>query len=171
MEKLNDVYLSIGSDIEDKFFHLQSALLRIKNEVGNITAFSKIYETPPFGFESDTTFLNACVKVSTDQSAEEVLLSLQKIESDLGRKKKTTDGNYESRIIDLDILFYSHSIHNTQDLTIPHHDVKNRNFVLIPLVDIAKHLIDPLTNLTIEQLLANCKDTSEIYPSSFHFSL
>lgn len=171
MEKLNDVYISLGSDIEDKFLHLQSAFLKIKDEIGNIMSFSEIYETPPFGFKSDTTFLNACIKIATKQSAEEVLLNLQKIERDLGRNTKTSDGNYESRIIDLDILFYNQLILNTQDLTIPHRDLKNRNFVLTPLVDIEKDLIDPLSNLTAEQLLANCKDTSEIYPSSFHFSL
>ena len=102
--------------------------------------------------ESDENFLNSCIEIETELSAWEVLKKLQKIEVDLGRLEKTK-GKNESRTIDLDIIFYGSEIINIPGLNVPHISYLKRDFVLIPLLQIAPLYIDPIRNLTIKQLI------------------
>jgi len=164
---INVIYISLGSNIEPRFDFLKSSYFLINSRIGTITQFSKIYETPPWGFVS-TLFLNACICVHTSLNTRETLHELQKIERELGRKKQEV-GNYEARSIDLDIIYSSEGIFYLPDLIVPHPLMNKRKFVLIPLLDIAPNLKHPLRHQTTEQLKMLCEDTSVIQESEFSF--
>lgn len=153
------VYLSLGSNLGDRLQHLQKAQEELTNNVGTIIKVSRIVETPPHGFEAEHNFLNLCLAIETEFSPVALLEVLKKIEKNLGRKEKTTEG-YASRCIDIDIILYENVLIKSEQLTIPHPHFRKRLFVLKPLSEIASKEIDPETTLTIEQLFHNCSDES-----------
>ncbi len=162
MKPIKTVYIALGSNEGNKLQYLQSAIDAIFERIGVVKKISKVYNSPAFGFEGDD-FYNACIKVETELKPKKVLKELQSIELKLGRTKKTSDG-YESRKIDLDILLYDDISIDEKKLVIPHAEMHNRNFVLQPLLDIAKDLKHPDFNKSIEDLLKACKDESVIEP-------
>ena len=162
MGLIKTVYIALGSNKGIKLQNLQLAVDMLFDKVGAIRKLSKVYETPAMGFEGDD-FNNACLKIETDLKPIKLLKELQKIEKALGRKKTNLKG-YESREIDLDILLYGNEVINEKGLSIPHPEMQNRKFVLLPLMDIAKDLEHPKLDKTITELLENCEDNSEIKP-------
>jgi len=130
------VYLSLGSNLGDRKLLLQKAIMNIGEKIGKVVRQSSFLETKPWGFESKNMFLNACLCVSTSMTPHELLAATQSIEKDMGRKKKSKDGKYDDRIIDIDILLYDHIKLNDPDLTIPHPYMKQRDFVMKPLKEI-----------------------------------
>ena len=156
------VYIALGSNKGNKLQYLQSAVDAIFDKIGLVSKISKVYATPAFGFEGDD-FYNACIKVETILKPKNVLNTLQEIEAQLGRTKKTTD-SYESREIDLDILLYEDVTINENILVIPHPEMHKRRFVLQPLTEIAKDVKHPVLNINIEQLFEVCQDVSVIEP-------
>ena len=157
---MNELYLSLGSNIEDRKNHLDNAIQLIKIQLGNITKKASIYETPAWGFES-TPFLNTCICVSTKLTTKEALINLQTIEKELGRKTKTITG-YEARPIDIDIIYASEGIFNLPNLVVPHPLMQERKFVLVPLLDIAANIIHPLLHKNTRELLKECGDDSDV---------
>ena len=128
------VYLSLGTNLGDKFRNLQDALDEIALRVGTVEAVSSFIETEPLGFESENTFLNAVCRVKTILSPLELLEITQQIERTLGRKRKTlVAGVYSDREIDIDILLYDDLQMDTPELTIPHPRMWQRSFVVDPL--------------------------------------
>lgn len=177
MKLAKTVYIALGSNKGNKLQYLQLAIDAIFEKIGAVNKISKVYETPAFGFEGDN-FYNACIKVETELKPKNLLKQLQSIELQLGRAEKTGKG-YESREIDLDILFYDNEILNEKSLIIPHPGLHLRKFVLQPLLDVAKDVEHPVFKKTVEVLLAECKDESAIEPikiwlknpkKSFNFS-
>lgn len=162
MGLVNTVYIALGSNKGIKLQNLQLAVDMLFDKVGAIKKLSKVYETPAMGFDGDD-FNNACLQIETDLKPKKLLKELQKIEKALGRKKTNSKG-YESREIDLDILLYGNEVINEKGLSIPHPEMQNRKFVLLPLMDIAKDLEHPKLDKTITELLENCEDNSEIKP-------
>ncbi|WP_178987417.1 2-amino-4-hydroxy-6-hydroxymethyldihydropteridine diphosphokinase [Winogradskyella schleiferi] len=160
MKPSKTIHIALGSNKGNKLQYLQSAVDAIFKRVGVIQKISKVYKTPAFGFEGDD-FFNACIAVETELKPKKVLKELQAIEVDLGRQPKSTDG-YESREIDLDILFFEDEILEEKTLVIPHPELHKRKFVLKPLVAIAKHIEHPVLKKSIELLFTECKDDSEI---------
>ena len=160
MEGLTSVVLSLGSNIENRVLHLERACEQLAQNVGRCTKISRIYETPPFGFEAETNFLNLCLVLETNLTADQLLETLQAIESNLGRIR--SDSGYISRTIDIDIIFLGDQIIKSDKLTIPHPFFRTRKFVLAPLIDLGNDLIDPVTHLTIAQIFENCIDKSPI---------
>jgi len=132
--KKHTVYIALGSNIGDKSKNLSSAIEEIKTLIGEVTEVSSFFENEPQGFESNNIFVNACLICKTNLNPLATLKELKKIEKKMGRKK--TNGVYEDRIIDLDIIFYDQLVFNSEKLTIPHKDYKNRNFILIPLAEL-----------------------------------
>lgn len=139
------VYLSLGTNLGRKEENLKTAVEKINKEIGEVTSLSSFYETAPWGFESNNSFLNAAVCVTTHHTPKEVLLLTQHIEQELGRTNKSTDGQYHDRIIDVDILLYDDLILDMPELKIPHPLMTERSFVMDPLREIAPELVYPIT--------------------------
>ena len=133
--KNHSVYIAIGSNIGDKQQNIITAIEEIQKIIGIVTEVSSFFENEPQGFKSKNTFINACLICKTDLKPLATLKELKKIEKKMGRGK--TKGFYADRIIDLDIIFYDQIIYKSAELTIPHKDYKNRNFVLIPLKELS----------------------------------
>lgn len=160
MKLLQKIFISIGTNQGDRLNNLQNAIDEIYQRIGNTIAISSVYETPAWGFESED-FLNCCACVSVEDQPEKLLAVIKQIESDLGRKEKTSKG-YEARIIDIDILFYGDEIIAEEKLIIPHLEMEKRRFVLQPLNDIASTIKHPKFDKTINELLTDCPDNSPI---------
>ncbi|WP_179375108.1 2-amino-4-hydroxy-6-hydroxymethyldihydropteridine diphosphokinase [Winogradskyella wichelsiae] len=165
MKPTKTIHIALGSNKGNKLQYLQLAINAVFKCIGVVVKISKVYKTPAFGFEGDD-FYNACIAVETDLKPKKVLKELQTIEVALGRKPKMTKG-YESREVDLDILFFEDEILEEKMLTIPHLELHKRKFVLEPLLDISKDFVHPVLKKSVELLLSECNDDSEIEPLNF----
>ena len=150
-----DVFLGLGTNLGDKKTNLSMAMEEIRKRVGEITSLSAYYITEPWGFDSQNSFLNAVCKVCTSLSPSEVLSVTQAIERNLGRMKKSINGQYSDRPIDIDILLYDNLVIDTPDLSIPHPLMHKRLFVMEPLTEIDPKLIHPVLHLSMEDILRN----------------
>lgn len=130
----NEVYLSLGSNIGDRKKYIQKAIEAIEKTDGiKVLKKSGLYETTPVGYLEQDLFLNAVIKIKTDFSAREILRIINKIEAELDRKREIRWG---PRTIDIDILIFSDKKIDESDLIVPHKEMLNRLFVLIPLAEI-----------------------------------
>ncbi|MCE2743480.1 MAG: 2-amino-4-hydroxy-6-hydroxymethyldihydropteridine diphosphokinase [Fluviicola sp.] len=162
MEELNKdstVFLSIGSNLGNRFLNIQNAIEQIEETIGKVTICSSIYENPPLDFEAEELFYNCCLELQTSLTIEEVLFKTQQIENKIGRKNKTALA-YESRLIDIDILYFEKIIYTSDKIIIPHLKLSERKFVLVPMKEIAADFIDPKLNLSITELVEKCIDNS-----------
>ena len=165
MIKMHAVYLGLGSNMGDRQQNIEKAVALIGERVGQVVRQSSLMETEPWGFASENRFLNGVVLCQTELSPREVLQTTQKIERELGRKKRPlqlpqkgersrsisrsplSDGrgaggeavNYSDRPIDIDILLYDDLHVDEPDLKIPHPLMEQRDFVMIPLKEIWQH--------------------------------
>lgn len=160
MSKLNYLYLGLGSNLGDKRENINLAYGHIQEKIGNICRKSAIYETPPWGFQSEDVFYNTVIFLETELTAEQVLEKIQEIEKELGRVKDFKIG-YSSRVIDIDILDYNNMILEKPQLVLPHPHIEKRNFVLYPMRDIAENWQHPKSRINIDQLIENL-DKSEV---------
>lgn len=163
---MNEVYLSLGSNIGDRLEYLSKAIDLIGQRIGNILKKSSIYETEPWGFTTTNLFLNQVIIIYSSQSPTDILREIQLIEKDIGRIK--TGLQYSSRVIDIDILLFNDLVVESPNLIIPHPHLHKRNFVLVPLSEISPELIHPIYQITIKELTLNCLDKSylNIYQKS-----
>jgi 2-amino-4-hydroxy-6-hydroxymethyldihydropteridine diphosphokinase len=157
---MKSVFLGIGSNLGDREINMQRAVEHISMSVGDISLTSAIYETEPWGFQSEDAFLNIVIAVETQLSPTELLSEILNIESLLGRVRNKE--HYSSRVIDIDILLYDDIVLVEPDLKIPHPLMHKRKFVLIPLCDIASEMIHPVVNKSFRELLDICDDTSNV---------
>lgn len=148
------VYIGLGSNLGDKKHHLQQAIELIAEKAGKIISCSSFYESKPWGFSSPNDFLNAVILTETTLSPTELLYKTQQIEREMGRTEKTGN-SYADRMIDIDILFYDNQLINTPELKIPHPLIQERDFVLIPLAEIAPDFIHPVLRKSIQELKDN----------------
>ncbi len=158
------VFLGLGSNLGDKNLNLNQAIQLIGMEAGEILNISSFYESLSWGFESGNIFLNAVVVISTELTPLDLLNETQRIERKIGRKEKTKKG-YADRVIDVDILFYDNQLINLPQLTIPHPHVHKRDFVLMPLSEIAPELVHPVLKKTMKQLCAEITDETTVLKS------
>ena len=154
-------YLSLGSNLGDKVDNLQQALAKIDQDAGTILSISNFYASEPWGFQTTNQFLNICISLETTLTPDALLSLFQQIESHIGRTKHESEG-YESRIIDIDILTFGQLQIETDNLIIPHPEIENRNFVLIPLREIAPNFTHPKTAKSIKQIIAACTDETSV---------
>lgn len=152
----NIVFLELGGNKGNRISLINKAKNLLLQNNCKILSQSSVYESPPWGFSANQNFYNCAIKIETTYTANELICELQKIEKILGRVRSSK--RYESRTMDIDILFYNNDIIDEGGLTIPHPRLHLRNFVLVPLSKIATEFIHPKLKLSIQQLLAKCPD-------------
>lgn len=153
------IYVGLGSNLGDKKTYLLNAIELINEQIGPVVARSVFFVSEPWGYESENTFLNACVAVETSIDPMQCLYLIKDIERTLGRSEKLTS-DYQDRVIDLDILFYDDLVFQDAELEIPHPLLHMRRFVLEPLAEIAPSLMHPVLKKTISELLTELNGQS-----------
>lgn len=156
---MNNTYLLLGSNIGNSQQQLSAAIKQIDKKIGKVIRRSKLYVTAAWGNTNQPDFLNQVVQVQTNLSAKEALESILQIEEKMGRVRTVKNA---PRIIDIDILFFNREIIREKELTVPHPEIQNRRFVLIPLNELSPALKHPVLNKNIHQLLLTCKDTLNV---------
>ena len=156
---MNIVYLQLGSNIGDREKLLESAILQIKEKIGKVINFSKVYQSSPWRVDGQSDYLNQVIQVETNFDVTRILQLALSIEDDLGRKRVEKWGD---RFIDIDIIFYNNDIIERPDLCVPHKYMHERRFVLTPLNEIATDYLHPIYNKKISDLLAECNDSDTV---------
>lgn len=157
---MHNIYLSLGSNLGNRFEFLQQAVDSIFEEVGTIVKISSVYETPAMGFEG-APFLNCVLFVQTVLAPSQVLKLILKIERSMGRKRANSK-EYTSRPIDIDILFVDDLVKKTKALTIPHPEFENRRFVIQPMAELNAEYEHPVSGKNMVRILADTTDQSKI---------
>ena len=165
MNNTKNAYISIGSNLGKRLHTIQESIFLIQKNIGTVTACSNVYECPSWGFVAEN-FLNACILVQTVLSPSNLLHELLNIEKQLGRERSTQDG-YQSRAIDLDIIYYDTLELQNNELTIPHPKVQERLFVLRPLADIAPQFYHPRLEKDTRNLIQECYDQSILTKTTY----
>lgn len=153
-----NVYIGLGTNLGDKEQNLRDAVHRIEEQIGKVLSLSAFYVTAPWGFASENSFLNAAACVETQLSPLEVLQETQTIERELGRTKKSVNGAYSDRLIDIDLLLYDDLVLSVTsadgaELNLPHPLMAKRDFVMRPLAEIAPALRHPVLKRTMKDIL------------------
>lgn len=153
-------YIGIGSNLGNKKDNYLETLDRVAAVPGTkITKESSVYESEPLG-DSKQWYVNGAIEIETELGPEQLLKRLKNIERQMGRKKVRK--RWGARIIDLDILLYDDLRLNKRSLKIPHPEMQNRKFVLIPLSEIAPQVVHPVLDSTISELLLKVKDAKKV---------
>ena len=155
----NRVFIGLGTNLDARFLNLENAIFYIENEIGELLKKSSVYQTKAWGNTNQQDFLNQVIEIKTEYNVFEVLEKCLSIEAELGRIRKEKWGE---RLIDIDILYFNNEIIGEKNLKVPHPFIQDRNFVLVPMVEIAKGYIHPGFNKTNLELLENCKDGLEV---------
>lgn len=158
---MNRLFLITGGNVGERGKSLETAATLIQERVGEIINRSKIYETEAWGITNQPKFYNQVLVVKSRFSSREILDKILKIEEEMGRKRTVKNA---ARIIDIDILFFNDDIVNEQNLVIPHPEIGNRRFVLMPLTEIAPQMIHPVFKKTMKELLYLSKDQLKVIP-------
>lgn len=145
----------------DRLINLDNAQKYLEDEIGKIERSSPIYETAAWGDNDQPDFYNQVHIIKTKFHAEEIMQKILKIEEKMGRIRTFKNA---ARLIDIDILFFNKEIINKPGLIIPHAEIANRRFVLEPLNEVSPHMIHPLLNKNIAELLSTCKDMLKVKP-------
>lgn len=150
---------ALGSNIGNREQYLQSAQDLLKKDGIVIIKKSSVYETEPFGEPNQLWYLNQVIEIETDKSPLDLLKTLKSVEKELGRKQRK---KWDSREIDIDILFYENEIVDEANLKIPHPYLQDRKCVLVPLNEIAPDFFHPKLLKSVSQLLKECTDSLKV---------
>jgi 2-amino-4-hydroxy-6-hydroxymethyldihydropteridine diphosphokinase len=156
---MKGVYLLLGSNLGDSESILRLAKSLIEARIGTVIKASSIYLTKAWGIENQPDFLNQVLELDTVLDASKVLQCILEIERELGRIRFQKWG---TRIIDIDILYFGKLIIDTKNLVIPHPENQNRNFVLVPMAEIAPDFMHPVLQLSQTELLKKCPDKMKV---------
>ncbi len=163
VSKRNKVFLLLGSNRGERMDLIAQARQFIVEHAGPILLSSSLYESEPWGFKDDISFINQVLEISTILSAEELLKVVLEIETCLGRIRFPDPAlRYTSRSIDIDILFFGDQIIFTESLMVPHPRLHERRFTLEPMNEIAPDMMHPILKKTVGELLAGCTDHSRV---------
>ena len=152
---MNKTYLLLGSNMGNSKASLFKAIVQIEKQIGRVARQSGLYSTAAWGNTKQPDFLNQVIIVETELSAAQTMQTILNIEKKMGRIRTVKNA---PRIIDIDILFFNKEIIEQEHLHIPHPQIQNRRFVLVPLNQLSPNLKHPLLKNTIHQLLVKCTD-------------
>ena len=152
---MNKIYLLLGSNQQNPQKQLLLAQKLIAKKIGPIKRKSAIYQTAAWGNTNQPDFLNQVIIVETKLPAQQTMQIILQIEKKMGRLRTVKNA---PRIIDIDILFFNKEIINEKKLTVPHPQLQNRRFVLVPLNELSPNLKHPAIKKTIHQLFIHCPD-------------
>ena len=158
MKSQHQVVLSLGTNQGNRLANIENCIQLIHQEVGTVIKISKLYETPSWGFDSDA-FYNCVLILHSFMSASSILNKILNIEKKLGRIRNTTQ-EYQSRIIDIDLIAFNEEIIENENLQVPHPLMHNRNFVLLPMLDLNLNWIHPVYHKRVAELLEISPDKS-----------
>ncbi len=157
---MHTVILMLGSNLGNRKENLESAVSELEQRTGTIQHMSEVYETEPWGMESERTFYNQCISLSTILDPSGVLEQIRTIEQQLGRPPSRV--KFTDRTIDIDILFFDDLVMSREDLVIPHPGIRDRRFVIIPVLEIYPEYIHPGSGESMKDILRSCKDMKEV---------
>ncbi len=156
---MKGIYLLLGSNQGNRMQFLESAREHIHSMAGKVVRSSAVYITAPWGYAGQPDFYNQVLEVNSELSPDGLLVAIERIMSMIGRVRKIRWGK---RVIDIDILYYSDLIIEKPDLKIPHPQIPDRRFTLVPLCELAPELIHPVLMCDQQTLLDNCEDELEV---------
>lgn len=146
----NIVFVGLGSNKNDRLEYLRKALKYIdEREDTEIEKLSSVYETKPYGVKDQENFINAAAKIKTKLSLKDFFIFCKEIEKKVGRTKSIRWGERE---IDIDILFYNDLIYSDNEITVPHKEILLRDFVFVPLMEIASGLTHPAKKQKLDEI-------------------
>ncbi len=155
---MHKAIIAIGTNLGNKKKNIETAIKKMGQNKIKTVKYAKFYETAPYGYTNQPTFLNTAVEVDTTLAPEKLLEALLKIEEEMGRVRKI---HWGPRIIDLDIIFFDNIVIDKENLKIPHPDMQNREFVLKPISDIEPCWVHPLLCETVKTLLEKLKNVKK----------
>jgi 2-amino-4-hydroxy-6-hydroxymethyldihydropteridine diphosphokinase len=163
------IFIGLGSNLGDRAAYLHRALSELSElHQTTVKKLSSVYETEPVGVKDQPKFLNMVAELDSMLRPDDLVRELKEIEHRVGR---TLREHWGPREIDLDLLYYGGEMLNETALQVPHPEISNRRFVLVPLKEIAAEFQDPLRHLSVEDLLQRCSDTSSVRRTSLQLSL
>ncbi|MDD4819419.1 MAG: 2-amino-4-hydroxy-6-hydroxymethyldihydropteridine diphosphokinase [Flavobacteriales bacterium] len=151
-------YLSLGGNIGDTTSILKKAIDDLAEKIGAVEKVSSFLRTAPWGFHAENDFINVAVILVSEKKPQDVLSLILEIEKKYGRERSDAEKGYQSRPLDIDIIFIDYLLINTETLTVPHPLAHRRCFVLKPLCEIAPDFIHPTLCKSIKCLLDECQD-------------
>ena len=147
-------YIALGTNVGNYINNFSNAILELK-KIGQVVKMANIYKSKPYGYLKQNFFYNTMVHLKSEILPIELINKIQLIERKLKKNKRIING---PRRIDLDIIFWDHKIIKIQKLSIPHPRASERDFVLLPMQDIVQNFRDPVSKITIKELILRLKN-------------
>lgn len=157
-------FIGLGSNLGDRKANILEAIAQIDaiKDI-HVVKHSSLYESEPHGEDAGGWFVNGVIEIETDLTPDKLLRKLRDVERGLGRSRaKSKSKKAQARTIDLDILFYENQRIDLPTLQVPHPEIANRRFVLVPLSELAPQLIHPVSGSTVSQMLTASKDRKRL---------
>ncbi len=159
LKYMNGIYIITGGNVGRRSDYLREAASRIEDRCGNIVASSSVYESAAWGKTDQASFLNQVLEIESFMKPLELLRACLDIEKTMGRVRNI---KWDSRIIDIDILFYGQEIVIEDSLIIPHPHLHARRFALLPMLELVPYFYHPVIEKTIETLALECQDELDV---------